>query len=538
MSHIFTSKRPSVLAKAKEQETSFHDLFLQDCQRYSDEVALICANTGREVTYKQVLATMDRMKCVLYHSFNVRKGKVVALMVPNTPEWVSLFHAIVGLGAIVSPINSMFNGSEVEKQLRLSNATAIIGVSHFETVINEAVKAIGTVTCCLLDKSEELKAPSVAPLPSDYEVTRAPDDVIVLPFSSGTTGLPKGVQLTNRSLVSNLIQTDGAVTFSPETVVLSVLPYFHIYGMVVVLHGVMHKGGRQVVMPKFDMEQYLKLLQQHRATHLFVAPPIMVGFVKHPMTKQIDTSCVKLVLSGAAPLGEEVQRMCEPLFPNATIGQGYGLTETSPVITVVEEGMKVYGSAGLLVADTEMRVVKVDDDGKAVKDLGYNEEGELWVRGPQVMKGYLRVEDNTVVFPEPGWFRTGDLVKVADDGNVYITDRIKELIKYKGYQVAPAELEAVIQTHPFVLECIVVGVMDKEEGAGNEIPRAWVSLKPGLSEDDKAKAEAEIIKFVDEKVAPYKKLRGGVKIVDSIPKTASGKLLRRVVRDAENKATQ
>ena len=542
MSKIITAARAPIDEELKSVEHSFHELFVTDCTRHSSKTAFIDGTTGRTVSYAQVLGTSKRLAGAFYHQLNVRAGDVVALMMPNVPEYAAVFHGILALGAVVSPLNSMFTAAEIEKQARLSNAKCVITVSHFLAQVDEAVKAYNAsaerqLQVLVLDKSTALD-PSVTiePVPADYVHTPKADDVIVLPFSSGTTGLPKGVQLTNRNLVANLLQTKGAIVLDDKAIVMAVLPYFHIYGMIVILHGFLHAGGIQITMPKFDMELYLDLVDKHKANYLFVAPPIMVGFVKHPKTKTIDMSHVKFVMSGAAPLGEEVQRMTEPFFPNATIGQGYGLTETSPVISVCPTGEKIYGSAGTLIGSTEIRVVKVPEkETDEAVDLGPGEgEGELWVRGPQVMKGYLRAEDTAIVFPEPGWFRTGDLVKVDEKGNIFITDRIKELIKYKGYQVAPAELEAVIQTHPAVQECIVVGVEDKEEGAGNEIPRAWVALKPSVAAEDREKTAAEIVAFVDGKVAPYKKLRGGVKIVDAIPKTASGKLLRRVVKDQEN----
>jgi 4-coumarate--CoA ligase len=542
-SHIFTSTRSDISAELKETEHSMHEMFVKDCIKFADKPAFICGMTGRTVTYKQSLGVAKRLAGYLFHKHNLRAKDVVGLMMPNTPEYVSVFQAIVSLGAIVSPMNSMYSAFEVEKQLKLGNCKLMISVSHFQPQVEEGIRLYGhnggpTVPLLVLDKSEVMHpATVVEPVPESYDYKPSADDVVALPFSSGTTGLPKGVQLTNRNLVANILQMTAAVTAEGDSTTISVLPFFHIYGLVAILHHFIHRGGLQIVVPKFDMEPFLDLIDKYKPAYLFVAPPILVGCIKHPKTKTIDTSSVKVVISGAAPLGEEVQRMCEPLFPNACVAQGYGLTETSPVISVCPLDQKHYGSAGTLVGTTEIRVVKVDEETGTKVDLGPNEgEGELWVRGPQVMKGYLRDEDTQIVFPEPGWFRTGDLVKVDEHGLITVTDRIKELIKYKGYQVAPAELEALIQTHPAVQECIVIGVADKEEGAGNEVPLAHVVLKPGTAPEDKDKLAHEIRDFVDHKVAPYKKLRGGLKIVDSIPKSAAGKLLRRIVRDQENAA--
>jgi acyl-CoA synthetase (AMP-forming)/AMP-acid ligase II len=340
------------------------------------------------------------------------------------------------------------------------------------------------------------------------------------------------VQLTSRNLLSNVFQTQALCDFSRSDVMMSVLPFFHIYGLVVLLHGMMNVGAAQVIFPRFDMELYAQKLAQHRATCLFVAPPIMVGFAKHPAIQHVERSSVRTIMSGAAPLGPEIQRMVEAVFPSAAVGQGYGLTETSPVLTISLDRQHM-GSVGLPAPDTELRIVDVGqalDGGCTLQgvDAAVGEEGEVWARGPQVMKGYLRADDTAKVMADGGWFRTGDIGRIdSATGALYITDRLKELIKYKGQQIAPAELEAVLLSFPAVQDALVVGVPDPNS-AGCELPRAHVVLRPGqhASADD-------IERFVDAKVAPHKRLRGGVRFVATVPKSPSGKLLRRVVRQQE-----
>lgn len=505
--------------------------------------AFTCAASGKVVKYGDIMPRIAAVAAVLYHDFGVRRGQRVCLLAPNTPDYPCVFHAILSLGATVSTANSLFTPYELARQLTLADAAVVVTIGHFMPVVTGAIEQLKqsdparAAGLRVLETDKPLRD-GVDPVPATYDAAVTPDDLAVLPFSSGTTGLPKGVQLTHRNLVANIYQTQDAVAFVQDDVMLSVLPFFHIYGMVVIMHSPVHAGASQVTFPRFDMEAYLDALAKHKASLCFVAPPIIVGFVKHPKTRQIDTGSVRWVFSGAAPLTEEVQRLCEPIFPNANVGQGYGLTETSPVLSISPTHDIKYGSAGTLVSHTEARVVRVNDDGTGT-DVGVDEEGELWVRGPQVMKGYLRQEDTDIVMPpnQEGYFRTGDLVKIDKDGHLTVTDRLKELIKYKGYQIAPAELEGVLQSHPLVQETIVIGVEHKEFDGEGEVPKAHVVLKPGVAEKN-PNAKQEILDWMAERVAPYKRLRGGLDIVGEIPKTASGKLLRRVVRDQERARQQ
>ena len=547
-------------------------------ERRGNVSAFECAATGRALTFDQVTRLTDAYAAAFYHLLKIERGDVVCVLSPNSEFYCSLFHAILHLGGVVSPINTLATPAEIDRHMALAGSKVLItsNLQH-DGDQSPAVTADTNAHDGSTRKTLHLgrlgfhpdklrvdvplfAVNAAAEIGAAVRKNAKPDDTIVLPFSSGTTGLPKGVQLTNRSLVANYLQTHQALHFSPTDVSLSILPFFHIYGMLVLLHCVLLAGGRQVTFPKFDMEQYLLTLAKQRATLCFVAPPVMVGFIKHPLTKKTDTTSVRWVFSGAAPLGEAVQRQCESLFPKATIGQGYGLTETSPVLcssaTPAELGGKEtpYGTAGLLVADTEARIVDVSaerngDDAVAnpstLPDVAEGEEGELWTRGPQTMKGYLRAEDTAKVFVPANdakdggsnwgpWFRTGDIGKFRPCGHFEVTDRLKDLIKYKGYQVPPAELEALLQSHHDVQDAVVVGLPAADVGNG-EVPAAWVVLKPGLLETDfggdEAKAAKAFVEFVAAQVNPHKQLRGGVTIVDAIPKTASGKLLRRTVRD-------
>jgi acyl-CoA synthetase (AMP-forming)/AMP-acid ligase II len=348
-------------------------------------------------------------------------------------------------------------------------------------------------------------------------------DVAALPYSSGTTGHPKGVMLTHRNLVANLQQIDGAIPTTEEDVLIGVLPFFHIYGMTVILNNGVRSGAKVVTMPRFDLEGFLRTIQEHRVTRAYVVPPIALALAKHPLVERFDLSSLQLVFSGAAPLGEELERTCAQRL-GCRVSQGYGMTESSPVSHSVPHpgGPVKPGSIGPVLPNMECRIVDVDTG----EDAAPGERGELWMRGPNVMKGYLGNEQATRdTVDADGWLHTGDVAVVDDDGDFAIVDRVKELIKFKGFQVPPAELEALLITHPQVADVAVIGVEDEEAG---EIPKAFVVLGGEVTGD-------ELMAFVAEHVSSYKRVRA-VEVVDEIPKSASGKILRRVLKDRERAA--
>lgn len=349
----------------------------------------------------------------------------------------------------------------------------------------------------------------------------APDDVAALPYSSGTSGVPKGVMLTHRNLVSNLLQMHPITSvLGPGDHVLGVLPFFHIYGMMVVMSGGLREGACIVTLPRFDLEQALRVLQQYRIHMAYMVPPIVLAMAKHPVVANYDLSALRFVFSGAAPLGRELAEACQRRL-GVRVRQGYGLTETSPVTHVHPMGdeEEQLDSVGTCMANTECRIV----DSEAGVDVPAGERGELWIRGPQVMKGYFNKPEATDACLTPdGWFKTGDVAIVDERGWFRIVDRVKELIKYKGLQVAPAELEALLLGHPAIADAAVIPVPDEEAG---EVPKAFVVTRSPLSADD-------VMAFVAEHVSPYKKVRR-VEFVDSIPKSPSGKILRRVLVEQE-----
>ena len=346
----------------------------------------------------------------------------------------------------------------------------------------------------------------------------------MLPYSSGTTGLPKGVMLTHRNLVANLEQIQAAFPIEPDDTLIGVLPFFHIYGMTVIMNQGLRAGATIVTMPRFDLDQFLELIEEHSVTRAYVVPPIALALAKHPAVEGRDLSSLDVIMSGAAALGSELSEQVAERIGCQVI-QGYGLTETSPVTHVIRiEGENRPGKIGQPLPGTECRLV----DPETGDDAEAGERGELWIRGPQVMAGYLNNEEATAATVDAdGWLHTGDIAVVDDDGFFEIVDRLKELIKYKGYQVAPAELEALLITHDEVADVAVIGVPDEEAG---ELPKAFV-----VPAGDGLDAEA-LMEWVGGQVAPQKKVRL-VEEIDEIPKSPSGKILRRVLKDREGAAS-
>jgi acyl-CoA synthetase (AMP-forming)/AMP-acid ligase II len=327
--------------------------------------------------------------------------------------------------------------------------------------------------------------------------------------------------LTHRNLVANLCQMQDIVdVIAPGDRVLGVLPFFHIYGMVVVMGGALRQGACIVSLPRFELEQVLKVMQEHRIRMANVVPPIILAMAKHPVVANYDLSNLRYLFSGAAPLGDDLASACQQRL-GVAVRQGYGLTETSPVSHYHPmTGERVtLESVGPSAPNTECRVVDSDTG----EDVQTGERGELWIRGPQVMKGYLNKPEATAAcLTADGWFKTGDVAVADDEGWYRIVDRVKELIKYKGLQVAPAELEAHLLGHPAIADAAVIPVPDAEAG---EVPKAFVVARVPISAE-------EVMQYIADRVSPYKKVRQ-VEFVDTIPKSPSGKILRRLLVERE-----
>jgi len=416
-------------------------------------------------------------------------------------------------------VNPTYGAEEVRFQLVDAGATLLVTIGMFAETAKAAIEGTAVSEVLTLDGAEGTgNALALLGEPIDQVPVDVHDQVVVLPYSSGTTGLPKGVMLTHYNLVANCLQTEACVDVRDHEVVLAFLPFFHIYGMQVLMNLQLSVGATVITLPRFDLEQALSIIQERKVTRLFAVPPVVLALAKHPLVDQYDLSSLVQVFSGAAPLGAELAAEAAARI-GCEVVQGYGMTELSPVTHCTVEGDFRPGTSGVTVPNTECRVV---DPGSG-DDQGVGSEGELWVRGPQVMKGYLNNEEATRnTIDADGWLHTGDIAVVDEHHHVSIVDRVKELIKYKGFQVPPAELEALLIAHPKVADVAVIGVPDDEAG---ELPKAFIVAAPG------AEVTAEELQaYVAEHMASYKQVRI-VEFVDAIPKSASGKILRRLLRD-------
>ena len=503
---------------------------LRHADRLGDKPALIDGPSGRTVTYRALAEGVRRCAAGLA-ARGFEKGDVLAIYSPNLPEYAVVLLGVASLGGVNTTANPLYTADELAKQLVDSRARLLVTVPAFLDKAREAAAKSAVEEVFVFGSADgarpfaELTASDAAPPTVRIDPDR---DLVVLPYSSGTTGLPKGVMLTHRNLVANLCQCAGMRgfdAFGADDVVMAVLPFFHIYGMVVIVMLGLAGGATIVSMPRFDLQEFLGLVQKHRATILPLVPPIVLGLVKHPAVAQFDLSSVRLVFSGAAPLGEDLARELSRKL-GCPVVQGYGMTEASPVthLSPTRDAPMKPGSAGCVVPSTEVKIVGVDTGA----EVPPGEPGELWIRGPQIMRGYLnRPEETAACLDGEGWYHTGDVGYVDPEGYFFIVDRTKELIKYKGLQVAPAELEALLLTHPAVLDAAVVRRADEEAG---EVPKAFVVRKPDAAAQA-ASAEA-IMAWVAERVAPHKRVRH-LEFIDQIPKSASGKILRRVLMEME-----
>jgi acyl-CoA synthetase (AMP-forming)/AMP-acid ligase II len=496
-----------------------------------DRPAVIDGPSGAVTSYGSLRAQVDAIAgAVAARGYGV--GDVVALHSPNVPAFVSVFHGLLRAGVTVTTINALASGPEVGKQILASGARALVTVSPLLAQAAEGARAagLGNDDVVVLDGAEghpSLRDLLAAGAPAPEVSFDPATHLAVLPYSSGTTGLPKGVMLTHRNLVANVLQAEPYIPLTHDDVIPAVLPFFHIYGMTVLMNGAIYQRSTVVTMPRFDLPEYLRIIAEHRATVLFVAPPIALAVAKHPLALEADLSSVRMMMSGAAPFDEQLAAVVGQRLPHARVMQGYGMSEMSPVShTIPVDRTDISpGSIGLLVANMQAKVVD-PATGEEIEQPteGMSAPGELLCAGPNVMVGYLGNEQETRdTITADGFLHTGDIVTVDADGVFYVVDRLKELIKYKGYQVPPAELEALLVAHPQIADAAVVGVPD---GAGEELPKAFVVLTEGaeLSADD-------VMEYVAAKVAPYKKIRI-VEFTHAIPKSAAGKILRKDLKAA------
>ncbi|XP_006297290.2 4-coumarate--CoA ligase 4 [Capsella rubella] len=533
---IFRSKLPDIFIPHHLSLTDYiFQKFSGDGEGDSTSTCLIDGATGRILNYADV-QTNSKKIAVGMHRLGIRHGDVVMLLLPNSLEFALCFLAVAYLGAVSTTANPFYMQPEITKQGKASAAKMIITKKCYVQKLTD-LKNDGVLIVCVEDGDEDEVSSAEDGYVSFTELAQAdetelpepeilPEDTVAMPYSSGTTGLPKGVMITHKGLVTSIAQkVDGEnpnVNFTANDVILCFLPMFHIYALDALMLSAMRTGAALLIVPRFELNLVMELIQRYKVTVVPVAPPVVLAFVKSTETERYDLSSVRMMLSGAATLKKELEDAVRLKFPNAIFGQGYGMTESGTVAKSLAFAKIPFktksGACGTVIRNAELKVV----DTITGISLPRNKSGELCVRGHQLMKGYLNDPEATArTIDKDGWLHTGDIGFVDDDDEIFIVDRLKELIKFKGYQVAPAELEALLISHPDIDDAAVVAMKDE---VADEVPVAFVVRSEGtqLSEDD-------VKSYVNKQVVHYKRIKM-VFFIEAIPKAVSGKILRKDLR--------
>ncbi|XP_074375860.1 4-coumarate--CoA ligase-like 9 [Apium graveolens] len=518
----FHSLRPPVPLPPPSQPfsiTQYASSLLNSSTSFSPETTsfLIDAASATRVSYSQFLEKSQSLSASLLSKFPELSGQKVALIIsPPSLDLPVLYFSLISLNVIVSPANPLSTPSELAHLVELCKP--VIAFATSSVAKNLPALPLGTI---LMDSPEFLSmfnSSKTNDVPKQIYISQS--DTAAILYSSGTTGRVKGVELTHRNLITviaDLYYNKRTSSGEEESgVALFTLPLFHVFGFFMLIRG-FALGETLVLMERFDFVKMLEAVEKYRVNYMPVSPPIVVALAKSDLVAKYDLSSLKLLGSGGAALGRETSERFTARFPNVEVAQGYGMTETGGGATGMnnQEESTRYGSGGRLSASIEGKIV---DPGTG-KALGPGQQGELWLRGPNIMKGY--VADNAATaetLTSDGWLKTGDLCYFDSDGFLYIVDRLKELIKYKAYQVPPAELEHIIHSIPGVADVAVIPYPDEDAG---QIPMAYVVRSPGSNI-----SEREIQDFVAKQVSPYKKVRR-VAFINAIPKSPAGKILRR-----------
>ncbi|KAJ2598264.1 hypothetical protein GGF40_002292 [Coemansia sp. RSA 1286] len=497
-------------------------------------------DNGGSLDLEQFETLCTQLAAGLYHKTGVRQTDVVAVVLPNSIYYPVAILAVLMLGAACTLVNPAYTEREIAHQMEDSGARFAITVADLHPTVAQASPGLdASAQILVIDKSGaepsgilsifDVLTDDAFPRVAWTETADSEQDSTpaFIPYSSGTTGMPKGVVLSHRNIIANIQQALSIQTTldQPRTSI-AILPMFHSFGLLFLCFLMPITAATTVVMPRFEMTRFLHLIETHKVTDAMLVPPIVNALAKMPEAiKKHNLASLAEIVVGAAPLSTSTVMAVEKLMPHVRVLQGFGLTEGSPAISLNPRNRRCVDSVGRLLPNIEAKVL--DSDGRV---LGPDAVGELCFRGPNIMLGYLNNPQETQrAIDVDGFFHTGDIGYIDQNQFVFITDRKKELIKYNGFQVAPAELEGILMQHPEVRDCAVIGVFD--ERRQTEVPKAFVVLETSTRDGQRAAGGAEhIVDWVNGQVAYYKQLRGGYSIVESIPKSASGKILRRMLK--------
>ncbi len=508
----------------------FDKMLTHGATYYPENVAIVYKDNN--ITFRELEALTNRFANAL-RALGVKQGDKVCVLMTNRPEFVISYYAIARIGAVISPMNPSYKEREIEYQVTNSEAVAIIVQNELFPLVEAVHEMLPNVRHVITvgtgDPNGAMKFERFSELIKSQQASPPPPvgidwtDLVALPYSSGTTGLPKGVLLTHKNLVCNNMQMIASGRIQSDDRMLLFLPFYHIYGTML-MGAAMYSGATAVLMERFEPNEAMRLIEQHKISLLYVVPPVLVMLSGWAELPKFNLSSIRHAMCGAAPLAPEVGRRFQKLT-GVRVVQGYGLTEAAPLThinPVYSDDLNILETVGLPVHDTEQKIVDIET---GQKELGVGEIGEICVRGPQVMRGYWRAPEASAATIRNGWLHTGDIGYIDANGYVTIQDRKKEMIKYKGFGIAPAEIEALLFEHPGVADAAVIGKPDDEAG---EVPKAFVVKRP----DHPDLTAEELLEFAAGRLAKYKTVQE-IEFIDAIPKNPSGKILRRILKEKE-----